>query len=77
MERRIRSRITAFILLIAMIVSIYSFRVYQLQTSEEVQMPDPLTYYTNVTGSRGQVLDRNGTVLVTNRASYEIGRAHV
>jgi len=72
MERRIRSRITAFILLIAMIVSIYSFRVYQLQTSEEVHLPDTLTYYTSVTGSRGQVLDRNGTVLVTNRASYDI-----
>ena len=72
MERRIRSRIVALFLLIAAIVGLFSLRVYKLQTAEDAQMPDTLTYRTTVEAARGQILDRNGTVLVTNRASYDI-----
>ena len=72
MERRIRSRIVALFLLIAAIVGLFSLRVYKLQTAEDAQMPDTLTYRTTMEAARGQILDRNGTVLVTNRASYDI-----
>ena len=72
MERRIRSRIAALIVLIGVIVGIFSLRVYKLQTAENAQQADTLTYYTTVEAARGQILDRNGTVLVTNRASYDI-----
>ena len=72
MERRIRSRIAVLLLLIAGIVGLFSLRVYKLQTAEDAQQPDTLTYRTTVEAARGQILDRNGTVLVTNRASYDI-----
>ena len=72
MERRIRSRIAVLILLIGAFVGLFSLRIYKLQTAEEAKQPDSLTYYTTVEAARGQILDRNGTVLVTNRASYDI-----
>ena len=72
MERRIRSRIAALIVLIGVIVGLFSLRVYKLQTAENARQADTLTYYTTVEAARGQILDRNGTVLVTNRASYDI-----
>jgi len=75
MERRIRVRIGAFVALIALILGLYTLRVYKLQTAmteEEIELADSLTYRTTVSASRGQVLDRNGTVLVGNRASYNL-----
>lgn len=75
MERRARMRIGALILLICMVVGIYCLRIYKLQSSlteEEKQLQDSLVYQTTVSASRGQMLDRNGTVLVTNRASYNL-----
>ena len=72
MERRIRTRIILFVLLIGIIVALFSLRVYKLQTAEDAQQPDTLTYRTTVEAARGQVLDTNGTVMATNRASYDI-----
>ena len=72
MERRIRSRILILILLIFAFVGLFSLRVYKLQTAEDAQQPDTLTYRTTVEAARGQLLDRNGTVMATNRASYDI-----
>ena len=72
MERRIRSRILALILLIFVFVGLFSLRVYKLQTAEDAKQPDTLTYRTTVEAARGQLLDRNGTVMTTNRASYDI-----
>ena len=72
MERRIRTRIGVLILVIGLLVGLFSLRVYKLQISEDARQADTLTYYTTVQAARGQILDRNGTVLVTNRASYDI-----
>ena len=75
MERRIRVRVLSLLVLIAMVFGLFSLRIYKLQTAmteEEIELQDSLTYQTNVSAARGQILDRNGTVLVTNRASYNL-----
>ena len=72
MERRIRTRIGVLTLVIGLLIGLFSLRVYKLQISEDARQADTLTYYTTVQAARGQILDRNGTVLVTNRASYDI-----
>ena len=75
MERRSRVRITTLIILIAMMFSLFGFRIYKLQTAlteEEKEQQDSITYQTTVSAARGPILDRNGTVLVTNRASYNL-----
>lgn len=75
MERRIRVRITALIVMILLITGLFSFRLYKVQGSmdEEARRKSDSTYYTTyVDAARGQILDRNGNVLVTNRASYDL-----
>ena len=75
MERRIRVRVVSLIVLIAMVFGLFSLRIYKLQTAmteEEIELQDSLTYQTTVSAARGQILDRNGTVLVGNRASYNL-----
>lgn len=75
MERRARFRIGVFILAILTVISLFTFRLYKLQTSVDettIREADALTYWTTVKASRGEILDRNGTVLVTNRASYNV-----
>ena len=75
MNRRIRVRVTAFVLSIALIMGLFAFRLYKIQSDvdeETLYMADSTYYYTTVEAARGQILDRNGTVLVTNRASYDI-----
>ena len=75
MNRRGRIRVISFITMIALIMGLFSFRLYKLQSTvdvEELQEADSLYYFTTVEAARGQILDRNGNVLVTNRASYNI-----
>ena len=70
MERRARVRIMALVILIARMFSLFGFRIYKLQTAlteEEKEQQDSITYQTTVSAARGPILDRNGTVLVTNR----------
>ena len=70
------SRAVSFFLLIAVILGIFSIRLYQLQVTEAVdhsqKVQDSITYWTRITAARGEILDRNGTVLVGNRAAYNI-----
>ena len=75
MNRRARVRTASFIVVIALIMGLFSFRLYKVQSSMDevtLQEADALTYYTTVEAARGQILDRNGTVLGANRASYNI-----
>ena len=75
MNRLARVRITAFIILIALVMGLFTFRLYKVQSTVDeaaLQTADAVTYYTTVEASRGQILDRNGTVLAANRASYNI-----
>ena len=75
MNRRGRVRTISFVLIIAMIMGLFTLRLYKIQSSVDeitLQEADALEYLTTVEAARGQILDRNGTVLVTNRASYNI-----
>lgn len=62
------------IVLIATLVGLYTAKLFKLQepaASGQTQ-DDSYSYYTTVQAARGDILDRNGNVLVTNRASYNI-----
>ena len=75
MNRRARVRTASFVVVIALIMGLFSFRLFKVQSSVDevtLQEADALTYYTTVEAARGQILDRNGTVLGANRASYNI-----
>ncbi len=77
MQRIIRVRIIAFGLLLAALMGLFSLRLYKLQASKSdttfvAEEADSLTYMTTVEAARGNILDRNGNVLVSNRASYNL-----
>ena len=75
MERKIRFRITLLIAFVGVLVALFTLRIYKLQaaqTEQTIQLANSLTFQTRVDAARGQILDRNGTVLVTNRASYDL-----
>jgi len=75
MERRARLRSTILVVLVFLIMGVFCLRLYKVQSAPEesgVTTTDSYTYYTYVDSSRGQILDRNGNVLVTNRASYNL-----
>lgn len=70
------SRVISFLLLVAVIFSIFAVRLYRLQVTEAVdhsqKEQDSITYLTRITAARGEILDRDGTVLVGNRAAFNI-----
>ena len=67
------------VVLIAIIIAImcvFLLRMYSLAAVSPDEMAvadaDSMTYWTTVEGARGCILDRNGNVLVANRATYNI-----
>lgn len=75
MEHKATFRITALLLVVVVILGIFIGRLYQIQISQSedvVSSPDTYTFLTHVSAARGNILDRNGTVLVSNRASYNL-----
>jgi penicillin-binding protein 2 len=77
MERRIRFRIGVLLILILLILTVLAGNVYKMQNEVSAdELPggttSTYTYYTTVSAARGNILDRNGVVLVTNRASYNL-----
>ena len=70
------SRVISFLLLVAVIFGIFAVRLYRLQVTEAVdhsqKEQDSITYLTRITAARGEILDRDGTVLVGNRAAFNI-----
>ena len=70
---RLRARI--LLGLFAFIMVLYAMRLFNLQIISTEGNTDNTTYYTTVTtvrAARGDILDRNGKVLVGNRASYDL-----
>lgn len=64
-----------FLTLIALLLCGYTAKLFKLQepaASGETQSAGTYTYYTTVQAARGEILDCNGNVLVTNRASYNL-----
>lgn len=75
MDRKIRFRTAVLVCLIVALVGLYAAYLFKLQepaASGESPGVQSYTYQTTVQAARGNILDRNGNVLVTNRASYNI-----
>ena len=75
MERVTRARAIALVLIFATILMLYSARLFNLQIIETDGKTDNTDVYvtqTRVKAARGDILDRNGNILVGNRASYDL-----
>jgi len=79
MERITRVRARVLLLIFVAIVVIYAFHLYDLQIIKTGGQADNATTYetwTSVKAARGEILDRNGNVLVGNRAGYKLMLNH-
>lgn len=75
MERRLRFRLGIFGAIILVVLVVFVVKLYDLQVVEAQNTSDGVSTYTTtrtVTAARGNILDRNGEVLVSNRASYDV-----
>ena len=75
MERISRLRAVVLVLLFSFILVLFSFRLFKLQIIDTKGNTDNTVTYgtiTTVRAARGDILDRNGKVLVGNRASYDL-----
>ncbi len=75
MERISKVRAIALLLIFATILSLYSIRLFNMQIIETDGNTDNTEVYvtqTRVKAARGDILDRNGNILVGNRASYDL-----
>lgn len=79
MERITRVRARVLLLIFVAILVIYAFHLYDLQIIQTGGQADNATVYetwTSVKAARGEILDRNGNVLVGNRAGYKLMLNH-
>ena len=79
MERITRFRAWLLVAIVAVILGLYSVKLYSMQVADAEINGDNITTYTiwtRVRGARGDLLDTNGNKLVTNRASYDLHLNH-
>ena len=79
MERLTRFRAGILLLLFCLIVGFFALKLYDMQiiqTGGEVDNTKTYTIRTRVKAARGEILDCNGNVLVSNRASYDVVLIH-
>ena len=75
MRYNFRLRLGLFLTIFSLLIGVYAYRLIQLQVINPRKSSagsGTYTYDTRVTAARGKILDRNGNVLVTNRASYNL-----
>ena len=75
MERLTQFRAHLLLLLFAILLGFFAYTLYDKQIYETGGVIDNSTTYTTwtrVKAARGDILDRNGNVLVGNRASYDL-----
>ena len=75
MERITRVRAGVILLIFCLIVSFFSFKLYAMQIIEAGgKTNNTPTFETRVRvkAARGNILDTNGNILVSNRASYDL-----
>ena len=75
MERITRVRAGILLTLFCLIVGFFALKLYDMQiidTDGTVDNTKTFTTYTAVKAARGEILDRNGNKLVSNRASYDL-----
>ncbi len=79
MERITRRRIGLVLLAFVVILGLFSTTLYDLQiiqTGGQADNTSTFTTLTRVKAARGNILDRNGNVLVSNRASFDLTLNH-
>ena len=75
MRYNVKLRLGLVLTIFGLLVAAYAYRLIQLQVvnpRRSTAGSGTYTYDTRVTAARGELLDRNGNVLVTNRASYNL-----
>ena len=75
MERISKFRAWVLLGIFALILTWFSWRLFRLQIIETNGNTDNTTTYSSITtvkAARGDILDRNGNILVGNRASYDM-----
>ncbi len=75
MERITRFRAVLLLCLVAVVLCFFCFRLYTMQVRGAGHRFENITTYTTrtrVRAARGDLVDTNGNVLVTNRASYDL-----
>ena len=74
MDYKTTIRIGSLLAIVLIILGIFIGRLYRVQITqaEDVAEPDSYTFLTTVPAARGNIYDRNGKVLVSNRASYNL-----
>ena len=75
MERITKFRVTVFLLIFMGILGFFSVRLFASQVVNADENSNNMSTYTTLTrvkAARGDILDRNGNVLVRNRASYDL-----
>ena len=79
MERITQFRTRLLLALFGLLLCFFAYRLYVVQVYETGGEVDNTTVYitqTRVKAARGEILDRNGNVLVGNRASYDLTINH-
>ena len=75
MERMTRVRVNVLITLFSLVLVLFAARLFDIQfieTKGDTNNADTFITETRVKAARGEILDRNGNVLVGNRASYDL-----
>ena len=75
MERITKFRAVLLLTLVALVLSFFGIKLYAMQIGDEsAAAQNVITYVTRtrVRAARGDILDTNGNVLVTNRSSYNL-----
>lgn len=75
MERISKTRALIILLLFAVVLGFFALKIYDLQIIETGGVINNQTTYTTLTrvkAARGDILDKNGNLLVSNRASYDL-----
>ena len=75
MRYSFKLRLGLLLTVFGLVAGLYTYRLIQLQVVNPRtgnRSTGTYTYDTRVTAARGEILDRNGNVLVTNRASYNL-----
>lgn len=79
MERISKFRASMVLVIVAVLFVALAFKIYDLQiveTGGNVDNQDTFTIITRVKAARGDILDRDGNLLVSNRASYDVAVNH-
>ena len=79
MGRISRLRVTVILVAFFLLIGFFALRLYDLQIIQTGGDTDNVKKFytvTRVKAGRGDILDRNGNVLVTNRATYDLVLNH-